>query len=42
MRFLYIIVLITSSLYSQEKFTVYFDTDKGGFKTLTQQGQLLI
>lgn len=28
MRFLYIIVLITSSLYSQEKFTVYFDTDK--------------
>lgn len=28
MRFLYIVLLITTSLYSQEKFTVYFDTDK--------------
>ncbi len=28
MRFLLIMLLVTSSLYSQEKFTVYFDTDK--------------
>ena len=28
MRFLLLTLLITSSIYSQEKFTVYFDTDK--------------
>jgi outer membrane protein OmpA-like peptidoglycan-associated protein len=28
MRFLLIMLLVASSLYSQEKFTVYFDTDK--------------
>lgn len=28
MRFLLLMLLVTSSLYSQEKFTVYFDTDK--------------
>lgn len=28
MRFVLILLLVTSSIYSQEKFTVYFDTDK--------------
>ena len=28
MRFVFIMLFITTSLYSQEKFTVYFDTDK--------------
>ena len=28
MRFLLLMLLLTSSIYSQEKFTVYFDTDK--------------